>query len=185
MTGPYFKSGSNPIFAQDASRGIYSTGHGSIVSSPVNPNELYYTHHGRPSVAAGRYLYTSRLFIEPDALYVGAGAAAGDLPFPSGVAPLKLEAKPAGEDQWDVSVTSASGAAFELSNPQNRIVAVADGAEAKVNGSRVVANGVSGRKQVKLVYQRARANSTEGWTDVMQFKKLGEEEKVQTSVWVG
>ena len=110
VTGPYYKSGSNPVLSQDASRSIFSTGHGSIVASAANPNELYYPHHARPSPADTRYLYTARLFVEPDSLYMGAGAEAGDLRFPSGVAPLSIKATKAG-DGYDVSVTSASGAA--------------------------------------------------------------------------
>ncbi|TFY61438.1 hypothetical protein EVJ58_g4511 [Rhodofomes roseus] len=88
VAGPYYKSGSNPILSQDASRGVYSTGHGSILASSTNPAELYYPHHARPDPSADRYLYTARFFVDPDSLYVGFGADEGDLRLPSGVAPV-------------------------------------------------------------------------------------------------
>ncbi|KAI0757318.1 glycoside hydrolase family 43 protein [Daedaleopsis nitida] len=190
VAGPYYKSPSNPIFTQDASRSVYSTGHGSIVASAANPNELYYPHHARPSPADARYLYTARLFVEPDALYMGAGAEAGDLRLPSGVAPLAIKAAKAG-DGYDVAVTSASGAAFNLANPLNRVSAEVVGGSAEVSvqvsGAHItVAGGSTGAKKgatkVRLVYERARANATSPWAAVSQFRGVGEGEAVETTI---
>lgn len=92
-----------------------------------------------------------------------------------------METKPAGAGQWDISVRSASGAAFDLSNVQNRVIAFGGGVEVDVNASTVSVRGIS-EGEVKLVYQRVRANATERWADVVQFTKMGEAEKVQISV---
>ena len=58
--GPFTKSPANPILSQNASIGMYSTGHGSFAVSP-DSRELYYVHHGRPSLTEPqRRLYTER-----------------------------------------------------------------------------------------------------------------------------
>ncbi|KAH9919536.1 glycosyl hydrolase [Fomitopsis serialis] len=173
VTGPYYKSGSNPILSQDASR-TSSTwhlldGHGSI---------LYYPHHARPNSSADRYLYTSRLFVEPDSLYIGFGADAGDLRLPSGVAPFSIKASPLadpgnGTSRWNVSVHAGSGAPFDLASPQNRVWAeAADGSAVSVEGSIVTVAGAKSGESVRVVYQRARSNATEPWVDVAQSRGL-------------
>ncbi|KZV61333.1 glycoside hydrolase family 43 protein [Peniophora sp. CONT] len=190
VDGPYYKSGSNPILSQDASRGIYSTGHGSIIASAgSNGKEIYYPHHARPSTDADRYLYNARLFVEPDNLYMGFGADAGDLRVPAGVAPYEISAKKnsKGNDTWEVTVKSAQGASFDLSSPQNRIRAELVGAAnatVTVNGSTIsVPEGTEG--QVRVYYERKRANETLPWAEVVQFEGLvGAGKTVSTTIKV-
>src|SRR4051794_25769066 len=63
--GPFRKSPTNPVLSQNASIGMYSTGHGAIATSP-DGRELYYVHHGRPSPPEPqRRLYTERMRIAP------------------------------------------------------------------------------------------------------------------------
>ncbi|KAM5532195.1 hypothetical protein V8D89_014151 [Ganoderma adspersum] len=192
VSGPYYKSGSNPVLSQDASRSIYSTGHGSIVASGADPRELYYPHHARPSPSTARHLYTARLFVEPDLLYLGFGADAGDLRFPLGVAPLSIKAEPAasGNGSYEVVVRSASGAKFDLSNPINRVrVEVSGGAaSATVDGPMVsVDKGGAkskGQTTVRFVYERARSNATLPWTPVSQVRGIGEDDVVDLTISV-
>ncbi|TRM68440.1 glycoside hydrolase family 43 protein [Schizophyllum amplum] len=181
VDGPYFKSDSNPILSQNPSREVYSTGHGSIIGAMGSDTELFYPHHARPSVNATRYLYNARLFVEPDSLYMGFGAEAGDLRWPHGVAPLTVAAAVASGNgsagtTWTVSVESASGAAFNLSHPSNRLLAWVEGnnataVEVEVVGGNVTVGGKPGG-EVKVVYQRARANETEPWRNVSQAESI-------------
>jgi hypothetical protein len=131
-------------------------------------------------------LYTARLFVEPDTLHVGFGADAGDLRLPSGVAPFTVTATPMkiavnGTRAWNVSVHTAGGTSYDLANPQNRLWATLDlpmhGASVIVNGSVVTIEGLpttdehdTARTQVRVAYQRARANATLPWADVVQFQ---------------
>ncbi|TBU47364.1 glycoside hydrolase family 43 protein [Dichomitus squalens] len=178
VSGPYYKSGSNPVLSQDASRSIFSTGHGSVVASSANPGELYYPHHARPSPDDDRYLYTARLFVEPDSLYLGFGPDAGDLRLPSGVAPLSIKTEGGQNGTYEVVVRSASGAKFDLSNPINRVrVEVSGGATAQVNGGLVTIDGNAtakskGSSTVRVVYERARSNETAPWLAVSQARGI-------------
>ncbi len=179
------------MLSQDASRSIYSTGHGSIVASGADPQELYYPHHARPSPSTPRHLYTARLFVEPDLLYLGFGADAGDLRLPLGVAPLSIKAEPAasGNGSYEVVVRSASGAKFDLANPTNRVrVEVAGGASATVDGPMVSVDKsgakVKGQTTVRFVYERARSNATLAWTPVSQVRGIGEGDVVDLTVSV-
>lgn len=180
------------MLSQDASRSIYSTGHGSIVASGADPRELYYPHHARPSPSTARHLYTARLFVEPDLLYLGFGADAGDVRFPLGVAPLSIKAEPAasGNGSYEVVVRSASGAKFDLSNPINRVrVEVSGGAaSATVDGPMVsVDKGGAkskGQTTVRFVYERARSNATLPWTPVSQVRGIGEGDVVDLTISV-
>ncbi|KAG7091282.1 hypothetical protein E1B28_010330 [Marasmius oreades] len=181
VTGPYTKSDSNPILSQDASRSIYSTGHGSIVSVKQS-NEFYYTYHARSSPVAPRSLYNARLFIDPDELYVGFGSNWGDMRIPSGVAPLKMEVNPSSSG-YQVEVKSADGTSFNLDHPGNRVRVLVSGlqveaqmqAEGLVNVNLMDARAKLGVNDtgVTFRYQRARYNSSEGWADVEQFQGAG------------
>lgn len=137
--------------------------------------------------------------MDADALFVGAGAAAGDLRFPSGVAPLSIAAAASTTEnanvagEWTIKVQSAAGAEFDLAHPGNRVLAEVPldaGVTVRANGSRVSimrdTNGQTDRRkvQVRLVYQRARANATAPWADVTQFKTLGGGDQVETSIWI-
>jgi hypothetical protein len=170
-TGPFTKSSSNPILSQDPSRNIFSTGHGSILSSSSNKNELYYPHHFRPSSdpSADRYLYTSRLFLDPDTLFMGFGSEGGDLKIASGVAPCSISTN--GSRDVNVEVKSASGATFDLSSALNRLRVLVDGVDQNVtatNGT-LDLSSLQGSKAT-IRYQRARSNQTEPWSDVLQWK---------------
>ncbi|KAL0574912.1 hypothetical protein V5O48_007056 [Marasmius crinis-equi] len=177
VTGPYTKSDSNPILSQDASRSLYSTGHGSIVplKGSLQSNELYYTYHARSSPEAPRTLYNARLFIEPDDLFVGFGSNWGDLHVPSGVAPLTVEVNPNGTS-YKVEVKSADGALFNLDHPGNRVRVLVGGTEveAQMDANGLVnVNLTQAGMEVTFRYQRARQNTTEGWVDVRQFQGPG------------
>ncbi|KAJ8077412.1 hypothetical protein PM082_001842 [Marasmius tenuissimus] len=181
VTGPYTKSDSNPILSQDASRSLYSTGHGSIVPMKGNDhsNEFYYAYHARSSPDAPRTLYNARLFIEPDELYVGFGSNWGDIRVPSGVAPLDVKVSPNGTS-YKVEVTSADGAVFNLRHPGNRIKILVGEVEVdaqmdanglvNVNLTEAKANMGVETAAVTFRYQRARQNASEGWMDVKQFQ---------------
>jgi hypothetical protein len=173
---------------------IYSTGHGSIIATAgSNDKELYYPHHARPTEDATRYLYTSRLFVEPDNLYMAMGPAAGDIAFPSNTAPFKIETQAVhgADNQWDITVQAKSGATFDLNSPLNRMQARVIGEDASqvqvsVNGSRVSVTGIKsgGKVEVELVYQRARSNDTLPWADVVQSQGIGAGEVVSTTLRV-
>ncbi|KAH9912243.1 glycoside hydrolase family 43 protein [Epithele typhae] len=211
VTGPYYKSGSNPVLSQDASRQFCSSQPAYTGSLPMascrrlgllhgprvhrrlerEPERAFYPHHARPSPADDRCLYTARLFIEPDALYLGFGPDAGDLRLPSGVVPLTLAAKPvangssAGVREFEVTLKSATGAAFDLGSPLGRVRAevVQGGGNVTArmaNGSTLVVSGGSGA-QVRLVYERARSNVTAPWLAVSQSRIGGDVEVVETT----
>lgn len=185
--GPYYKSNSNPILSQDASRSIYSTGHGSIigVKGSNSTKELYYPHHARPTVDSDRHLYNARLFVEPDTLYVGFGADAGDLRLPSGVAPFSISSNSTGNGTWTVNVENKDGVAFNLSSPANRLFAWIESGDASGNTTSVgvdvevvgenvtVAGALPQGATINVVYQRARANDSQPWLNVSQVAGLG------------
>jgi GH43 family beta-xylosidase len=168
--GPFTKSPTNPILSQNASIGMYSTGHGSFAVSP-DEGQLYYVHHGRPSpTEPQRRLYTERAFLDPGSLGLSIDQATSDRPIPSGVAPYSMGASArtlflrAGSSKrlaW--RVWSADGAALALGNPLNRVratsanPAVASVADAGGSAGIVVAHA-PGRTTVTLTYQREHAS---------------------------
>ena len=127
--GPFTKSPTNPILSQNASIGMYSTGHGSFAVSP-DWRQLYYVHHGRPSpTEPQRRLYTERAFLDPGSLGLSIDQATSDRPIPSGVAPYSMRrlvavavpavAAPRGRSRG--GSPSADGALLALGNPLNRV----------------------------------------------------------------
>jgi GH43 family beta-xylosidase len=179
--GPFRKSPANPVLSQDASIGMYSTGHGSIAASP-DGSELYYVHHGRPSpTEPQRRLYTERMQISA-AGQLTIDAATSDRPIPSGVAPYSLAASRASvrlragaskHVSWKVE--SADGVPLALGNPLNRVEAsVADPSVATVEsedagGATIVAHG-RGETTLTLTYQRELANGA--YQDVSNGDRL-------------
>jgi hypothetical protein len=169
--GPFKKSPTNPILSQDASIGMYSTGHGSFAVSP-DGRQLYYVHHGRPSpTEPQRRLYTERAFLDPGSLGLSIDQATSDRPIPSGVAPYSMGASArtvylrSGSSRslaWQVR--SADGAALALGNPLNRVRAtVANPGVASVSpdatgSSGTVVGHAPGRTTVTLTYQREHAS---------------------------
>jgi glycosyl hydrolase family 43 len=165
--GPWRKSPANPILAQDPAKGLYSTGHGSVIASP-DGSESFYVHHGRPSTTSARALYTSRLSIG-DGLAITSSTT--DEPMPAGVAPLSARAgdhalvtRPGVPVSTDGVVTSAAGAAFDLGNPLNRLRAElrpAGAGTVSVEGGRMtVTLAKRGAAVVTLSYQRQRADGS-------------------------
>ena len=179
--GPFRKSPTNPVLSQNASIGMYSTGHGSIAFSP-DGSELYYVHHGRPSPTdPQRRLYTERMNIFPNGLLT-IDAATSDRPIPSGVAPytltasrrwVRLHSGSSKRIRW--RVTSADGARLALGNPLNRVDAkVADPSVATIEskgarGATLVAHG-AGRTTLTLTYQRELASGA--YNDVYNGSRL-------------
>ncbi|GAA1295472.1 family 43 glycosylhydrolase [Saccharothrix xinjiangensis] len=165
--GPWRKAAENPVLSQDPAEDLYSTGHGSIIGSP-DGEQLYYVHHGRPSTTSSRALYTSRLHLGEE---LSIDASTSDEPLPSGVGPLRIRADdrvlrtgPDGSATTRVRVTSARGAEFDPTNPQNRLRAVlrpADGGEVVVRGDRVTVTP-TGRRPLSLTvtYQRQLADGS-------------------------
>ncbi len=169
--GPWHKSPANPILSQDPAKGLYSTGHGSIVDSPDGTGH-YYVHHGRPSTSSPRALYTSALDLG-DGLAIHSSTS--DEPLPSGVGPLTLHAAdrvlravPGRPVTTTVGVRSAPGAEFDLANPLNRVRAVlapADAGTVTVRGNQVtVTPARRGVALLTVVYQRELAGG--GYRDV-------------------
>ncbi|WP_199439700.1 glycoside hydrolase family 43 protein [Umezawaea beigongshangensis] len=170
--GPWRKSPDNPVLAQDPAKGLYSTGHGSIAASPDGA-EQYYVHHGRPSTTAGRALYTSRFLLDDGNLAIESSTT--DEPMPSGVGPItpvadqRVLRTAAGRPvTTTVRVHSAPGAAFDLTNPLNRVraeVRPAGAATVTVSGGEVtVTPHRRGVSRVTITYQRQRADGS--YTDV-------------------
>lgn len=145
--GPFLKAGTNPILSQqpDAEIPIFSTGHGSVVTSPVygigaqdvthfSPKgaELFYVHHARNSTTSDRALYTTRMILNETVLRVGADNAlrmeltAGDQPLPDLTYPLRMHARCERKEgqlpRYNIRVISYIGAPFDPHEPTNRIV---------------------------------------------------------------
>ena len=173
--GPFKKYAGNPILSQDASIGMYSTGHGSVAFSP-DGRQAYYVHHGRPTTATTqRRLYTERMYFgragnDPFGHPIlSIDQATTDRPIPSGVAPymltasrrvFRLHAGASAVLSWQV--LSAPGATLALSNPLNRVAASSsDPAVATVNAADSTAGAIvaghPGRATITLTYQRQRA----------------------------
>jgi hypothetical protein len=176
--GPWHKHPGNPVLSQNATLGMYSTGHGSIVASP-DGSQLYYVHHGRPTATTpDRRLYTERLAFDPrhpDAdgnPTLRIEQSTGDEPIPSGVAPYAIDASVSaltlaagGTQQVTADVRNADGGALALTNPLNRVTATigdpsvatlsdATGAGVQVRALR------AGHTWLRLTYQRQRADGS-------------------------
>ncbi|HEY7595165.1 MAG TPA: family 43 glycosylhydrolase [Actinophytocola sp.] len=168
--GPWRKSPANPILSQDPAKGLYSTGHGSIVDSP-DGRAHYYVHHGRPATTSPRALYTSAMAIGPGGMSIESSTS--DEPLPSGVGPLAIGAgdrvlhAPA---TTTVHVRSAPGAEFDLANPLNRLRATlrpADAGTVAVRGGEVSVTAVR-PAVLTVVYQRELAAG--GYRDVANLR---------------
>ncbi|MDR7300291.1 family 43 glycosylhydrolase [Haloactinomyces albus] len=170
--GPWRRSENNPVLARDASMGMYSPGHGSVVSSP-DGSQLYYLHQARPSPTVDRRLYTERMRFSAGDPDVGGSPSlvieqsVSDEPVPSGVAPYSLttnarlidmSGQQAGELRW--AVTSASGAAMDLSRPLNRVRATLNPTSpvtvAAYDDRAVLTGHQTGVAALRLQYQRRR-----------------------------
>jgi GH43 family beta-xylosidase len=184
--GPFKKSPTNPILSQNASIGMYSTGHGSFAVSP-DGRQLYYVHHGRPSpTEPQRRLYTERAFLDPGSLGLSIDQATSDRPIPSGVAPYSMGAssrtvylRAGSSKQLAWRVWSADGAALALDNPLNRVRAtVANPTVASVSpdaggSSGTVTAHAPGRTTVTLTYQREHPSGA--YVDVFNLGRYGRE----------
>jgi hypothetical protein len=193
--GPWKKYPGNPILAKDPSLPMYSTGHGSIASSP-DSSQTYYVHHGRPSATGGpRKLYTERLFVQgtsPDpngnpTLVID--QTTSDRPVPSGVAPYSMSASATriSRSTWKVrwQVASASGTRLALANPLNRVTTSLDRPgtvtpDADGQGATVTLSGRAAA-QLTLTYQRQKASGA--YEDVYNIvrTKTGTQRRVPVS----
>ena len=170
--GPWDKYDLNPILSQDDELGMYSTGHGSFITTP-DGTESYYVYHGRSSTTGGRRMYTDRMFIDESKLdengnpVIWVDQSTSDRPVPSGMAPCQITADVsalslnlANEETGKVTVdvTTASGAKMPLSNTLNRIHAVVGDntiADVAVEGNTVtVTPKENGSTTLTLTYQR-------------------------------
>jgi hypothetical protein len=171
--GPWRKSQTNPILAQDPAKGIYSTGHGSIIDSP-DGTRSYYVHHGRPTTKSPRALYTSAMDIAPG---MAIHSSTTDEPMPPGVGPLTLRADdrllrtaPGHPVSTTAHVTSAPGAEFDLTNPLNRLRArlhPAGAGTVTVTANRVTVT-VDRPALLTITYQRALAGG--GFRDAANIR---------------
>ncbi|KAK2008145.1 beta-xylosidase [Colletotrichum eremochloae] len=157
--GPFHKSSQNPVLAQapDAEIPIYSTGHGSIVTSPpadtgaifgaqnvtredLEGAELFYVHHARNNTLQARSIYTTRMALNESAIYFGSNTAISmsltplDQPLPKNTGPIQFDVGCSSSrnsgTQFVVRVTSQAGAPFDLTEETNRVVSLPDYAEA-------------------------------------------------------
>ncbi|MFZ3554883.1 family 43 glycosylhydrolase [Streptomyces sp. BH055] len=190
--GPWRKYADNPVLSQNPDVGMYSTGHGSLTTSP-DGSELYYVHHGRTSpTSPDRVVYTERLRIDDHAAglpRLTIDQSTGDEPVPSGTAPFTLTARPVavrvgGTADVVCAVRSAAGAAFDLAAPENRLRAElrpAGAASVSVEDGTVTLRGVRrGTARLTLVYQRRRADGS--YRDVHQARRGGRPEAVTVTV---
>lgn len=176
--GPWDKYDMNPILQQDPQKSIYSTGHGSFVSTP-DETETYYVYHGRSSTTTGRKMYSDRMYIDETKLDANGlpvlwiDESTDDRPVPTGVAPYVIKADTA-KAKLDLdsnktiavrtSVANQAGAEFNFSNVLNRVSAViTDPSIATVTINKGVASisAVKGGKtSLTLTYQRKSADDT-------------------------
>jgi GH43 family beta-xylosidase len=166
--GPWRKSPANPVLAQDPAKGLYSTGHGSVIASP-DGTQLYYVHHGRPTTTSARALYTARLHLDGHGLSIDESTS--DEPLPPGTAPLTmrsddrvLHARPGHAATSTVHVSSRAGAEFDLTNPLNRLrveLRPPGAGSVEVSGGKITVT-TTGRRPALLIatYQRQRADGT-------------------------
>ncbi|MFI5663539.1 family 43 glycosylhydrolase [Streptomyces sp. NPDC051684] len=191
--GPWRKYRENPVLSQNPDVVMYSTGHGSLTSSP-DGSELYYVHHGRTSpTSPDRVVYTERLRIDDHRLDAAGrplltiDQSTGDEPVPAGTAPFTLTAEPVtvsvgGAADVVCTVRSAAGAAFDLAAPENRVRAElrpAGPASARVEDGTVTLHGLRrGTARLTLVYQRRRADGS--YRDVHQEARPGARAKAVT-----
>ena len=182
--GPYTKYSGNPILSQNASIGMYSTGHGSVAFSP-DGSQAYYVHHGRPTpTEPQRRLYTDRMYFGRagvDSLgypILSIDAATSDRPIPSGVAPYSIRAssrhlrlRSGASATVSSTVRSANGAALALANPLNGVrVSSANPSVATVTATaagETVFGKHPGRTKITVVYQREL--SAGGYYDVFNI----------------
>ncbi|TDZ40424.1 hypothetical protein C8035_v004191 [Colletotrichum spinosum] len=150
--GPFYKSANIPVLSQapDAEIPIYSTGHGSIVTSPPRTRrkvdaqefmyqtpegaELFYVHHARNDTTRSRSIYATRMELNLSATYLGSHIAISmsltplDQPLPKNTYPIRVESACYLQEKLQVSivavrVVSNLGAPFDLSEASNRVIA--------------------------------------------------------------
>ncbi len=168
--GPWKKAESNPILSQDPEKSIYSTGHGSMIESP-DKSELFYVYHGRNSTSSGRRMYADRMYIQENALdergvpTLSIDESTNDQPVAKGVAPLAIQGlnnamilDVSEVRTVDYNVVSAKGAAFDLTNPHNRLVVEVENpeiADAALEGNRLTVSAkAKGGTRITLRYER-------------------------------
>lgn len=171
--GPWRKSPDNPVLHEDAAQRIFSTGHGSVISSP-DGSQLYYVHHGRPTTETDRRLYTQRMRVDPDSARLRIEGTTEDRPIPSGVEPLSLRTDRSRVEMRDGVgrigwwVDTASGTRMPLENRLNRVFAAVEpdsGVSVEVSADGAVLRGnPNGVVPLSLRYQRQRADG--GYADV-------------------
>lgn len=194
--GPFRKSSQNPVLSQlpDAEIPIYSTGHGSIVASPPRDGnekvgaqdvtlrtpkgaELFYVHHGRNDTASARSIFTTRMTLHEDAIFVGSDEAISmsltslDQPLPANTYPLQIEVGSLGSgNEFLVRVLSKPGAPFDLQESSNRVVALPSETvaasieeDAELEGAFIVSFGNAVVDEV--AYQRLRVDGS--WTTIV------------------
>jgi hypothetical protein len=166
--GPFRKSTTNPVLAQNTAKGMYSTGHGSVIASPDSA-QLYYVHHGRPATSTNRKLYTERMRCNPDTRGLVMDQSTSDVPIPSGVAPYSViadtEVVSGGQVLWQV--LARDGGAMYLPNPLNRVTATIfppDAATVRTDAEGATITDVRRRGTLTLTYQRQHASG--GYFDV-------------------
>lgn len=179
--GPWTKAENNPILQQDPQKGIYSTGHGSIIESP-DGSELFYVYHGRNSTTSGRKMYADRLYIEddnPDSSGIpgiSIDESTTDQLVASGVGPVTLQGisdallMTTNETRTlNLKICSAAGAAFDLSSPLNRICAESLNGEiltAALEGSKLVLEpAAAGNTEIRISYERLSSDGS--WKTAM------------------
>jgi beta-xylosidase len=196
--GPFRKSLSNPVLSRiaDGAIPIYSTGHGSVVASPPpdskakvgaqdvtlrtpKGSELFYVHHARNDTTQDRSIYSTRMTLDESAVYFGSDNAISmhltpeDQPLPNNTHPIQLDASCSTSNgsaqEFEVRVVSKTGAAFDLREDTNRVVALPSNSQAvsitngKEEGTFLLSFGEG--NTTELAYQRLNVDST--WSTIV------------------
>lgn len=172
--GPFKKYENNPIIHEIPEESMYSTGHGSFITTPED--ETYYVYHGRNSTTAGRTMFTSLVTMDDSMVdengnpVIQVDETTADRPVPKGTEATTIQLSVAKADlaadvETDVYVTvhNQTGARFPLENAGNKLNFVAsDGLTVTADEANPYHFVVKGTKSgtVTFTYQRKKSDGS-------------------------
>ena len=175
-TGPFKKYENNPIIHEIPEENMYSTGHGSFITTPEN--ETYYVYHGRNSTTAGRTMFTSKVTMDDKTVdkdgypVIQVDETTEDRPVPTGTEATKISlsketlnlTQNKQEDLY-VTVHNDQGALMPLENNSNKVVFTAsDGLTVTADENNRYHFTVQGEKAgtytITFEYQRIKKDGT-------------------------
>lgn len=175
-TGPFKKYENNPILHEIPEESMYSTGHGSYITTEYG--ETYYVYHGRNSTTAGRTMFTSQVTMDGDNVDVDGNPiivideTTEDRPVPTGTEASAIALSKTdvaltanASDEVYVTVKNEAGALMPLENASNKVAVTApEGLTVTVdenNASHFTVTGAeAGTYTVTFEYQRAKKDGT-------------------------